>query len=217
MKAILLRIGFRELPHSGNFSRRVSLRQSLAGSLGVALGGMVAVAADLPYAAIRRPSAAVEPLEGPFDDRFDRLWQRVMPRYGAVGLRDAETLNWRYRAHPDTGYRTLFVADAGEIRGYLVLCTYWHGARLRARIVDILADPEDHRVMLDLMAAGLRLARGAGADRVGCFVTGATLEAAVQRLGFRPRLKKSKEPQPLMFRGLSAPDLHATAGDGDGG
>jgi hypothetical protein len=217
MKAICLRIGYEDLAHSGNYSRRLSFKQSLQASLGSIPGALVAMGADLPFAGIRRPKLQVESLDGPFDDRFDRLWARVKRDYSAITLRDAATLNWRYRAHPDTSYSALVIPDADEIRGYILFSSYSHGPRLRAGIVDLLADPDDKRAIEDLLAAAMRTARKEGADRIGCFVTGTSIEGAVRRLGFRPRLKKSKQPQPLISRRLPVPDLYATNGDGDGG
>lgn len=217
MKSIALRIGFEERPHSGNFSRRLSFRQSLQASLGGSLGSLIAAAADLSLATFARPILPVDAFDGPFDMRFDRLWNRVKGAYTAIALRDAATLNWRYRAHPDTRYIALVIPHEDEIRGYLVLSTYRHGARLRARIVDLLTWPGDGRAIDDLLAAALRIARNEGADRIGCFATGVLIEDPVRRLGFRPRLKKSKKPQPLITRGLPVQDPYATAGDGDGG
>lgn len=217
MKAICLRIGYEDLPHSGNYSRRLSFKQSLQASIGSIPGAVVAIGADLPFARIRRPKLPVEALDEPFDSRFDRLWERVKRDYSAITLRDAATLNWRYRAHPATRYSALVIPDGDEIRGYLVFSLYRHGPRLRAGIVDLLAQPDDKRAIDDLLAATLRAARKEGADRISCFVTGTIIEGAVRRLGFRPRLKKSKQPQPLISRRLPVPGLYATNGDGDGG
>lgn len=217
MKAITMRIGFEELAHSGNYSRRLSFRPSLQASVGSALGTLVAAGADLPLAWVPRPKLPIEILDAPFDARFDRLWKRVKRDYTAITLRNAATLNWRYRTHPDTSYSVLAIPDAGEIRGYLVLSTFRRGPRLRAGIVDLLTRPGDDPAIDDLIAAALRTARKEGADRIGCFVTGTPIETAVRRLGFRPRLKKSKRPQPLISRRLPVPDLYATGGDGDGG
>lgn len=217
MKAICLRIGYEDLAHSGNYSRRLSFKQSLQASIGSIPGAVVAIGADLPFARVPRPKLRVESLDGPFDARFNRLWERVKRDYGAIGLRNAATLNWRYRAHPDASYSALVIPEADEIRGYLVFSTYRHGPRLRAGIVDFLAHPDDKRAIDDLLAAAMRTARKEGADRIGCFVTGTSIEGAVRRRGFRPRLKKSKQPQPLISRRLPVPDLYATNGDGDGG
>ena len=217
MKTIALRIGFEELPHSGNFSRRLSFRQSLRASVGTLPGTLISAVADLAVARIPRPKLAVERLDGPFGEQFDRFWSRVKGSYTAIALRDSATLNWRYRAHPDTNYIALVVAGNDEIRGYLVLSTYNRGPRLRADIVDLLAMPDDGRAIDDLVATALRVARGEGADRIGCFASGIPISTRIGRLGFEPRLKKSKKTQPLITRRLPVGDIYATAGDGDGG
>jgi hypothetical protein len=218
MKAICMRIGFQELAGSGSFSRRLSFRQALQGSLGPRFGAFASAALDLSLLPTARPTLAVEVMDGPFDARFDRLWQRLKPAYGAIALRNAAVLDWRYRAHPETRYLVLIIPDADEIRAFLVFSLYHHGSRLRANVVDLGADPDDETAVQALFAAALRSARREGADRIGCFVTSTLVDGIVRRLGFRPRLKKqSKRTQPLIMRGLSIADLHASIGDGDGG
>lgn len=217
MKTIALRIGFKELPHSGNFSRRLSFRQSLRASVGALPGTLIAAVADLAVARIPRAKLAVERFDGPFGAQFDQFWSRIKGSYTAIALRDAATLNWRYHAHPDTRYIILVVPDNSEIRGYLVLSTFPRGPRLRADIVDLVTMPDDGRAIDDLVTTALRVARAEGADRIGCFATGIPLGTRIRRLGFEPRLKKSKKPQPLITRRLPVEDVYATAGDGDGG
>ena len=56
-----------------------------------------------------------------FDERFDRLWERVSDRFPIATQRTAEYLNWRFFSEQDSPYQTLWVADShGELTGWVV-------------------------------------------------------------------------------------------------
>jgi hypothetical protein len=56
-----------------------------------------------------------------FDERFDRLWERVAARFPIATQRTSEYLTWRFHSEEDSPYQTLWVADSkGELAGYVV-------------------------------------------------------------------------------------------------
>jgi len=56
-----------------------------------------------------------------FDARFDVLWQAAARRFGIVGERTSEYLNWRFRQCPNVRYRVFCLTGAGqELLAYLV-------------------------------------------------------------------------------------------------
>lgn len=219
MMTIGHRLGFAYLEDTGSLQRRVSVRHPLGRLLGTRLGDLTGAVLDLALPAIPRPPLPVRLHEGPFDGRFDRLWESVRPRYPAICGRDSALLEWRYRRHPDQDYRVL-VAESGEgLRGYCITKVFERGGRRRGKIVDLLAAPEDSEARRALLAGALRDLRRERAERAECFYAGARQLEVLAGLGFKRRLSKSQRPQPLMVRGLpeSVPELYVTQGDGDGG
>ena len=219
MTAIMKRIGFVPPTDSGSMHRRVSLKHTLGRALGRPLGGLIGAVADLGLPLGRRPRLPLEPLTGPFDARFDRLWEEVRGSYPAIGLRDARTLNWRYRQHPEGDYQVITTGEGTRLCGYVVLLSYDKGRRRWAKIVDLLTVPGDTEAISALVSGALRRLRGARAERVEIFACGAGLGATLRSLGFSPRLTKSGRPQPLLTRALppAAAGIYVTQGDGDGG
>ncbi len=217
MMAVGLTIGFVQSASTLNYTRRVSVVRPLQKSLGKGLGLLLGSAADLAVSRFRRPPLELEPFQGDFDARFDRLWARARDQYPAITLRDAQTLNWRYRRHPDTTYEVLILRRDGEIRGYAVFMLYERRGRSLARIVDLLTDKDDREAADALVAGVLERARSEKAERLDWFACAWTARPTLGRYGFAPKLTKAKSLQPLMSRGLPDVELYVTRGDGDGG
>ena len=219
MMTIIERIGFIPTAGSGSMHRRVSLKHTLGRSIGRPLGGLVGAVADLALPLWRRPRLPLETLTGPFDARFDRLWEEVRGRYPAICRRDAATLQWRYRRHPEGDYQVITTSDGARLRGYVVLLTYNKGRRRWAKLVDLLTAPGDTEAVRALVSGALRILRQQGAERVETFACGGGIADCLGSLGFTGRLTKSGRPQPLMARALppAAAGIYVTQGDGDGG
>ena len=216
---IVERIGFHPLEDTGSLHRRVSVRHPLGRGLGRILGDGLGAVVDLALAPIPRPDPRVQVLTGPFDRRFDALWDRIRPLHPAITRRDSATLNWRYRSHPDGGYTTLTLGLGKGLRGYCVLLDYDRGARRWGKILDLIVEPGDGEGMRVLLAGALRLMRRRRVERAETFACGTEVGSALAKLGFVPRLPKSGRPQPLMVRWLpeAARRIYVTQGDGDGG
>jgi hypothetical protein len=219
MMTILERIEFTAMADSGSLHRRVSLRHRLVQAFGAKTGDALGAAADLALGRIRPPGLPVEPLEGPFDRRFDDLWERSRCLFPAIGRRDAATLEWRYRQHPDGGYRVLTLGSRRGLRGYCIFLDYDRGRRRWGKIVDLIAAPGDTQGMRALLLGALGLMRRARVERAEVFGCGAGIGPVLADLGLVPRLAKSGRPQPLMVRNLpeAARGIYVTQGDGDGG
>lgn len=219
MMAILERIGFEAHPETGSRHRRVSTSHLLGRSLGTGLGDFTARLVDLALPHIPRARLPIEPLDGPFDARFDRLWNTLRTNHPAICRRDSALLSWRYGQHPDGGYSTLILDSDDGLRGYVVLKAFDRGRRRRGRLVDLATRPDDADAIGALLAAALRTLHAQRVERVDCFGCGTDMMTALSRLGFTPRLTKSGRDQPLMVRHLpaSAHGLYVTQGDGDGG
>lgn len=214
------RCGFVDVPGAGNRMRRVSLRAPLEQRLGRFAGRALATLADLSIPLPRRPSAraglAVTVLDEPFDARFDGLWGQALAAYPSITRRDAQVLNWRYRAHPDTSYRVLQLGRGPRLAGYLVFKVSMRKGRRVARIVDLLCMPDDQTGIRALVTKALSEMREQGAERADWFIAGPGVGEVATSLGFRARLTRSRRPQPLLVRGLAS-EPYVTSGDGDGG
>lgn len=56
-----------------------------------------------------------------FDARFDALWEKAAPQFGAVGRRTARYLDWRFCQSPAARHRVFCLCDGRrELRAYLV-------------------------------------------------------------------------------------------------
>ena len=219
MMAILERIAFQPQPDTASMHRRVSTRHLLGRALGTIMGDLAGAVADLTLPRIPRSMLPIEPLEGPFDPRFDALWDSVKAGYPAICRRDSAVLDWRYHRHPDGDYSVLTLDAAQGLRGYCVIKTFDRGRRRRGKIVDLLTASGDHAGRQALLAGALEELRLRRVERVECFACGAGQMRALLSAGFTPRLTKTQRPQPLMTRRLpeAAEGLHVTQGDGDGG
>ncbi len=216
---LLERTRFSAVEDSSTLHRRVSLRHTLGRALGRVLGDGLGYILDLAMPLGAGPGLPLEPLAGDFDARFDRLWEEVRGLYPAIGRRDAATLNWRYRRHPEGGYEVLTTGEGTRLRGYLVMQVYDRGRRRWAKIVDLVAQPRDAGARRTLLTGALQRLRGQRAERVETFACGAGLAGELAAIGFKPRLGRSGGAQPLMVRALppAAAGIFATQGDGDGG
>lgn len=218
MMAVLRRIGFSEQPESTSMHRRVSTRHTLARAIGSAPAALIAPLSDLGLARVRRPELEVQLHQGPFDDRFDALWHALVGGMPAVALRDRETLQWRYRAHPNAEqYRVFVASDAGAISGYLVAAFYRRRGRKRAKIVDLFAPPDVAEPRRSLLRAALAAMRRDAIERVEAFAGHRAAQQELAAEGFSPRLTKTERVRPLVTRGYDGDSIWVTQGDGDGG
>lgn len=209
------RMGFRELRTTGSWARLVSFKQPLQTRLGNFLGGLLGALADLALPRIGKPELKVDEWLGDFDSRFDELWSKASPEYQAITLRDASTLNWRYRRHPDIRYKVLIVQDNDDLKGYLVYSVFNRHQQQRAQIVDVFTHKGNTRVSGALIAAALLAMRKERVHKVECFASGRFLIDTLESMGFKPRLHNGK---PHYALALGAPDVdyYFTRGDGDG-
>jgi hypothetical protein len=126
-----------------------------------------------------------------FDDRFDRLWNRIRDDYPIMIARDAAYLNWRYANTAGQAYERMVIKHVatGEVEGYAVLgLTRWHG-RLRGRICELVTPRgTDLRIAHALVGASIEWFRERAADVADVWmVPHAHLRLALRWHGFIPR------------------------------
>lgn len=218
--AIAARIGFSTAAETGAQHRRISTRHPFGRALGRTLGDLTSSVVDLALGPSPRPGLPVERHDGPFDERFDRLWNSLKAAYPAICRRDSELLNWRYLAHPDAAEQSVLTIGAPDgLRGYCVIRAFDRGRRRRGKILDLLTAPDDQDAREALLAAALKELRRLRVERAECFYSGEDMRRLLNRLGFSAKLSKAGRPGALHTRGLPerATGIYVTQGDGDGG
>ncbi len=205
-------MGFEPIPGSGRWTRRISTTPRMQRGLGKTPGALVGALANLTLPPIPRSGLEVQVLDGPFDARFDGLWERARHEHPAITRRDAALLEWRYRLHPDLEYTVLLVPQGREIRGYAVFSRYVRAGRPRGKLVDLLTLRGDRNAAAALIGTALRRLRRHGVERAEHYACSAELDALLHRFRFEPTPKA----YPVMQRGLPTATLYVTDGDGDG-
>lgn len=125
-----------------------------------------------------------EPLAGPFDERFDHLWERVKADFDFIAERRADYLEWKYRQIPYVSYEVLQVSDEEQLRGYAVMRIAERNGVKLALLCDWLAAPDDAAAAGALLDAVIDWARGHKAARLQSFTFDARLSSHLQYKGF---------------------------------
>lgn len=154
-----------------------------AASMAGALVDGALIARDVVRAGGRR-RYRVEWLDEP-DDRFDRLWAHVAPKWPVIGDRSAAFLRWRFTKRPGVPARLAALAarDTGEVHAYAAVVDKNPGEAL---IADFLATSDDALSTL-LTRMGPALARRGYARAVAYFLGPTRMDVALRRAGFQFR------------------------------
>ncbi len=120
----------------------------------------------------------------PLDESYDRLWERVAPRFDFITERNHTYLNWKFRRVPYVQYDIFEAVRAGELAGYVVLRhTERNGVRL-GLIVDILADPDDKATFGKLLDRCFSWAKEHRVARLQTFTLDRRIGARLASKGF---------------------------------
>jgi GNAT superfamily N-acetyltransferase len=93
-----------------------------------------------------RPSVSaveIQPLEGPFGEEFDRLWEKASQGYDFIAERKSRYLEWKFHEVPYVTYEVYRAIRDTELVGYVVLRTAVKNDVNLGLIVDLFAHPED--------------------------------------------------------------------------
>jgi hypothetical protein len=121
-----------------------------------------------------------------FDERFDALWRRVAPGYGAAVVRDRRFLEWRYAEIPDRRYGIAAAARNGELEGYVVFYTRQRRGLSFGHVIDLLVARDDPGARDALLAHAVEELERQGVDLVTCYLSpyDAFLRSGLRRLAF---------------------------------
>lgn len=117
------------------------------------------------------------------------LFERFAAGRGAVGVRDADWLAWRFDRRPDATYARAVVPGAGGAapRGLAVYRAGRFEGERAGLVAEWLVPPDDDEAAAVLLAWLARRARADGVELVALFPETSPELAAFQRAGFRVR------------------------------
>jgi GNAT superfamily N-acetyltransferase len=118
-----------------------------------------------------------------FGPEFDAFWLQVRAGAGAIAVRDASYLTWRFRQCPDLQYRCFVARRSGAMAGYSVLRRA-HDVEQRLGIIsDLLTFPGDLDTARALVSHALDFF-GQEVCSVECVTTCADVARQLRRMGF---------------------------------
>jgi len=133
-----------------------------------------------------------------FDQRFDRLWERVRDDYALITRRDQRHLQWRYMENPTARYRILVCEEGEELLGYAVCKRY----QQELHLADLLT-VQDVQVGLSLVRQAAQMAVDGGATALSLWLNVShPLHRRLEKLGFR-----NGEPVTYCVGKLTTPQL----------
>ena len=189
-EAVQRRIGYKTLGTFDRWAKPLRCEDGIKGWLRwPALRKAASAVLDLllrlrsPETFTRRPAGLQVEVTDRFDARFDALWEKASPQFGAVGERTSGYLDWRFCRSPAARHRVFCLCDCRrELLAYLV----YSRRQRNAFISDFLfRGVEDLGVLL---AEFIRVMRREKAEAVITVYLGSeTVSRELARFGFLRR------------------------------
>jgi GNAT superfamily N-acetyltransferase len=130
---------------------------------------------------------------GRFDSRFDDLNQKILSKIGISTYKDSKYLNWKYIDRPLNKKRVFAAEKDGQISGFVVLSSRPQGKYLKATILDLMADPDDTKIIAALCRKTIQVFREQKAYSINCYLTDKRFAKVFKRFLFL------KDPCPDSF------------------
>lgn len=122
--AAMVRAGYHELFQVNRYAKVLRVSRYIHRHARIPFAGRLA---DAAYAALWAPREHPVPsyltiVLPDFDERFDKLWDRLKTEYSALTVRDSRFLRWRYSNCPLRRYTTmgLLTPDQDRLLGYVI-------------------------------------------------------------------------------------------------
>lgn len=157
-----------------------------------------------------------------FDERFDALAERLLPRLGIAPIKTQAYLNWKHFDRPHLDAAAYLATDGGgELLGFTVI-TVPKSVHHDAYVLELVADPDDTQTITALALQAAEYSRTVGAYSLQCVVADPRYARVLRQLLFVQR-----EPSEPLFRANSEryvrPELlgrldswHFSYGDSEG-
>ncbi|HWN68129.1 MAG TPA: GNAT family N-acetyltransferase, partial [Haliangium sp.] len=132
-----------------------------------------------------------------FDQRFDGLAERLLPRLGIAPIKTRDYLAWKYYDRPHIQSAAYVAMDrAGELLGFTIVTA--PGATFHdSYVLELVADPEDTRTIVALAVQAAEHCRSMGAYSLECVAADPRFARVLRQLLFVPR----EPPYPLFRAG----------------
>ncbi len=141
-----------------------------------------------------------------FDERIDRLWERVSKDFKIIVVRDQTYLNWRYVDQPENEYIILTAVKNGEILGYCVLSEEQHGNLRYGFIVDVLGFQNHYSAIDCLIQRALEHFKERDVDIVSCIMSEKhPYKAIFKRSGFVTSRAHALIPKRALYATVNLP------------
>jgi GNAT superfamily N-acetyltransferase len=130
-----------------------------------------------------------------FDERFDELAERLLPRLGIAPVKTQAYLNWKHFDRPHLDAAAYLAMDgSGELLGFTVVSVPRSGFH-DAYVLELVADPDDTQTIIALALQAAEHSRTVGAYALQCVVSDPRFARVLRQLLFVPRL-----PREPLFR-----------------
>lgn len=106
-----------------------------------------------------------------FDERFKSIIDRYHKEIGVCSFKNIDHLNWKYIDRPFNRMKIFAVQENGEIQGFVILTTAYPVKSKKGIIVDLVADPNDGKMINVLLRAAINYFRENNAYVVSCCFT----------------------------------------------
>ena len=168
------------------------------------------------HPAKERPGLEISSYDGLFGAEFTLIDLQIRNRFGIIGSRSAEEMNWRYRYRPQKQYEVLVVRQEARLSAYLVFACEAD----RALLVDIFGDPKAES-MQELLITAIDTLRRRGIAQLQAYsLESSSLASILGKVGF---YRREHAPLVMIFQnqgelGNSAGNSqswHLTPGDRD--
>jgi hypothetical protein len=138
-----------------------------------------------------------------FDERFDGLAERLLPRIGIAPIKTQAYLNWKHFDRPHLDAAAYLATDgSGDLLGFTVVSVPRSGHH-DAYVLELVADPDDTQTIIALALQAAEHSRTIGAYSLQCVVTDPRFARVLRQLLFVPR-----EPREPLFRANSERYVH---------
>jgi N-acetylglutamate synthase-like GNAT family acetyltransferase len=171
----------------------------------------------------RAPDGTDLGVVGTFDAAFDRLWERMSPRYPVQVIRDARYLNWRYRSLPGVRTHAVALYWGTEVLGLAVVAAPPPVAGLggTAAIVELFDDGRERGTLEVLLTEAIRHAARGGLEKIVARTSNPKIARLLRLTGFAAR---PEDPSPVTYLAANSAmasvlsddsGWHLSLGDGD--
>ena len=106
-----------------------------------------------------------------FDERFDRLFERVEKKISICSVKNAAYLRWKYGEAPFNSDPTLARVSNDEVQGFVVVGTVMARGVETGVIKEIVADPDDGETITLLFGSAIRFLKQKKVSAILCMLT----------------------------------------------